>query len=75
LCVDTIRWGQQGSADGDNDVAIELTEPVTITFAIKYLLNFIKATSLSERVTLSMSPDVPIGARSFLCCSHVECMQ
>lgn len=62
LCADTIRWGQQGSADGDNDVSIELTEPVTITFAIKYLQNFIKATPLSDRVTLSMSPDVPVGA-------------
>jgi len=56
----TIRWGQSGSADADGKVSIELTEPVNITFAIKYMQHFIKATPLSPTVTLSMSSEVPI---------------
>jgi proliferating cell nuclear antigen len=59
--ADTIRWGQSGSADADGKVSIELTEPVNITFAIKYMQHFIKATPLSPTVTLSMSSEVPIG--------------
>lgn len=31
-----------------------------MSFAIKYLVNFTKATPLSTRVTLSMSNDVPL---------------
>lgn len=39
---------------------IELTEPVTLTFSLKYLVNFTKATPLSNQVVLSMSEDIPL---------------
>eukprot|EP00004_Rigifila_ramosa_P003987 TRINITY_DN14379_c0_g1_i1.p1 TRINITY_DN14379_c0_g1~~TRINITY_DN14379_c0_g1_i1.p1 ORF type:complete len:275 (+),score=66.76 TRINITY_DN14379_c0_g1_i1:37-825(+) len=39
---------------------IQLQEPVTLKFALRYLNIFTKATPLSGSVTLSMSPDVPI---------------
>ena len=39
---------------------IELTEPVTLTFSLKYLVNFTKATPLSDSVTLSMSEEIPL---------------
>ena len=42
-------------------VAIEMNEPVQLTFALRYLNFFTKATPLSPTVTLSMSADVPLG--------------
>ena len=39
---------------------IELQEPVTLTFALRYLNSFAKATPLSTHVTLSMSKDLPV---------------
>lgn len=39
---------------------IEMEEPVELTFALRYLNFFTKATSLGNSVILSMSPDVPI---------------
>ena len=39
---------------------IELTEPVSLTFSLKYLVNFCKASSLSSTVTLSLASDVPL---------------
>lgn len=39
---------------------IELQEPVTQTFALRYLNFFTKATPLSGQVTLSLSSDVPL---------------
>lgn len=57
----TIRWQQTANADNENDaVAIDLKEPVNVTFAIKYMNHFIKASALSPTVTLSMSQDIPI---------------
>ena len=44
----------------DEQVTIDLEEPVSLTFALKYLNYFTKATSLSNTVTLSMSKDVPL---------------
>ncbi|KAL6077428.1 Proliferating cell nuclear antigen [Balamuthia mandrillaris] len=44
----------------DKQTAIDLTEPVSLTFALRYLNNFTKATQLSEMVTLSLSSDVPL---------------
>jgi len=41
-------------------VNIELEEPVSLNFALRYLNMFAKATPLSPYVTLSMSPDVPL---------------
>ena len=44
----------------DEAVEIEMDEPVTLSFALRYLNFFTKATPLSKRVTISMSPDIPI---------------
>lgn len=40
-------------------VIIEMQEPVTLTFACRYLNSFTKATPLSTQVQLSMSADAP----------------
>merc|ERR1719329_1708033 len=45
--------------EADNTI-IELEEPVSLTFALRYLNLFTKATPLSSTVTLNMSPDVPL---------------
>lgn len=42
-------------------VSIEMNEPVQLTFALRYLNFFTKATPLSPTVILSMSADVPLG--------------
>ena len=39
---------------------IDLHEPVTLTFALRYLNSFAKATPLSPFVILSMSKELPI---------------
>lgn len=58
-----ITLRQTSSVDKDEDeVVIELQEPVQLTFALRYLNFFTKATPLSDSVTLSMSPDVPLSA-------------
>ncbi|CAL8109651.1 unnamed protein product [Orchesella dallaii] len=55
-----IKLAQNSSADSDDNIVIDLQEPVTLTFASRYLNSFAKAAGLSEKVTLSMSPDVPL---------------
>ena len=42
-------------------MSIELNEPVTLTFATRYLVSFSKATPLSSSVTLSLKADTPLG--------------
>ena len=37
-----------------------MDEPVTLTFALRYLSSFTKATPLSSQVSISMSKDLPI---------------
>jgi len=44
-------------------VTIEMQEPVVLTFALRYLNFFTKATPLSPQVCLSMSAEVPLGMR------------
>lgn len=41
-------------------VEIELSEPVSLTFSLKYLVNFCKASSLSPTVKISLSNEVPL---------------
>lgn len=49
------------STDKEEDqVIIDMDEPVELTFSNRYLNFFTKATSLGPSVILSMSPDVPI---------------
>jgi len=47
-------------SDVNDSVLIELDEPVTQTFALRYLNNFTKATSLSPTVSISLGPEVPL---------------
>ena len=44
----------------DEAVVIDMQEPVQLSFAIRYLNLFTKATALGPTVTLSMSPDIPV---------------
>ena len=37
-----------------------MNEPVSMTFALRYMNSFTKATPLSSTVTISMSPDLPV---------------
>ena len=41
-------------------VVIEMQKAVSLTFALRYLNYFTKATPLSDTVTLSMSVDAPL---------------
>lgn len=55
----TLR--QSTSADKEEDnVTIDLNEPVALTFALRYLNNFAKATPLSGQVQLNLTKDLPI---------------
>jgi len=49
-----------GTEKEEDQVIITMEEPVELTFALRYLNFFTKATSLGPSVILSMSPDVPI---------------
>jgi len=52
---------QNNTADKDEEkVMIDMDEPTELTFALRYLNFFTKATNLGPIVILSMSPDVPI---------------
>lgn len=46
--------------DDSKNVEINLTEPVGLTFSLKYLVNFCKATGLSSKVKLCLSNEVPL---------------
>ena len=44
----------------EQDVKIALSEPVSLTFSLKYLVNFCKASGLSTKVKLCLSQEVPL---------------
>lgn len=44
----------------EDQTIIDLKEPVSLTFALRYLNHFAKATPLSPYVTLSLTKDLPI---------------
>lgn len=57
-----IKLAQNSSSDKEEEaVIIEMNQAVSLTFALRYLNYFAKATPLSPQVTLSMSQDVPLG--------------
>jgi len=61
LGTGTVQCRQNASVDRQEDaVVIDLQESVTLTFALRYLNFFTKATPLSQTVTLRMSKDVPL---------------
>lgn len=44
----------------EQNISIDLSEPVALTFSLKYLVNFCKATNLSGQVKLCLSQEVPL---------------
>lgn len=44
----------------ERSTTIRLSEPVALTFSLKYLVNFCKASALSDKVILSLSQEVPL---------------
>lgn len=58
----SVNLKQSSSADEkeDEQIVIDLQESVELSFALRYLNMFAKASSLSDSVTLSMSKDVPL---------------
>lgn len=42
------------------NIDINLSEPVALTFSLKYLMNFCKASGLSDTVKLCLSNEVPL---------------
>ncbi|KAL2868812.1 Mysoin-binding motif of peroxisomes-domain-containing protein [Aspergillus lucknowensis] len=67
----TIR--QHTSVDKpDQNVSIVLSEPVALTFSLKYLVNFCKATNLSNKVTLCLSQEVPLLVEYGLGSGHLR---
>jgi proliferating cell nuclear antigen len=57
------RKGAAGGSSGDSEtipVRIQLQQSVTLTFSLKYLSNFAKATPLCREVALHMAHDVPL---------------
>ena len=58
----SIKLAQTANADKpEESVTVSMQEALCQSFALKYLNHFAKATPLSPQVTLSMSPDVPLG--------------
>lgn len=53
---------QDASVDRSEDekTVIDMTEPVDLTFALRYLISFTKATSLSPAVIIKLSRELPI---------------
>lgn len=51
-----------GDDGGDEETGVKLvmSQQVNLTFSLKYLLNFSKSSSLCNRVSLSMSNEVPL---------------
>jgi len=56
----TCRQSNEADAKEEEKTEIEIQEPVQLTFALRYLNLFTKASPLSGTVSLSMSKDVPL---------------
>ncbi len=44
----------------DESVTVDMNEPVSLTFSLKYLTNFCKASGLAAQVKLCLSSEVPL---------------
>lgn len=61
LGTGNVKLAQTSSTDKEEEaVVVEMNQAVCLTFALRYLNFFTKATALSPQVTLSMSQDVPL---------------
>lgn len=56
----TLRQSSAVDSKEENEVSIELTEAVTQTYAMRFLILFSKAQSLSKTVALSICKEVPL---------------
>ncbi|KAK6102746.1 proliferating cell nuclear antigen (PCNA), putative [Brugia malayi] len=58
----TVTYAPSRSADEEEQqaVSVDVKEPVTVNFSIKYMNHFTKATGLSDRVRLSLCNSVPV---------------
>jgi len=56
----TCRPTSEVDTKGEESTTIDLQEPVQLTFALRYLNYFTKATGLAPGVYLSLSKDVPL---------------
>lgn len=55
------KKGSDSEDDGEaNSVAISVTQAVSLSFSLKYLINFAKAAGLTTHVELMLSTDVPL---------------
>jgi len=57
------KKGKKAADDEDDNIEgvfIEMNQHVSLTFSLKYLVNFSKSASLSQKVQLMMSNDVPL---------------
>ena len=55
-----ITLRQNADDEKEKNISIELSEPVTLTFALRYLNSFTKATPLSDQVMIRLSAQLPI---------------
>lgn len=56
----------------EQNVSVALSEPVALTFSLKYLVNFCKATNLSSKVKLCLSQEVPLLTEYDLGSGHLR---
>ncbi|KAK4145448.1 proliferating cell nuclear antigen [Dichotomopilus funicola] len=57
----SVTLRQHSNVDKPNEsIEIELSEPVQLTFSLKYLVNFCKASALSNQVKICLSNEVPL---------------
>ncbi|KAK4043683.1 proliferating cell nuclear antigen [Parachaetomium inaequale] len=57
----SVTLRQHSSVEKPNEsIEIELSEPVSLTFSLKYLVNFCKAAALSTQVKICLSNEVPL---------------
>ncbi|KAL2263408.1 hypothetical protein VTK26DRAFT_6950 [Humicola hyalothermophila] len=57
----SVTLRQHSNVDKPSEsIEIELSEPVSLTFSLKYLVNFCKASALSNTVKICLSNEVPL---------------
>jgi len=57
---------QNKTADSDEMIEIDIKQPVGLTFALRYLNSFAKATPLSSHVTLKLSSELPMVVEYYI---------
>jgi proliferating cell nuclear antigen len=55
-----IMCRQNKTADADESTEIDINEPVALTFALRYLNSFAKATPLASHTVLKLSKELPV---------------